>query len=88
MAEADTRDQSDSGRDEVTDRDLELAEEIARFVAERAFAFDDHECRAWALTDFEVWATLAGKEPALRLIEEDQDSEPPPGGIPLGSGPS
>lgn len=41
--------------------DLETAEEIARFFAERAFEFDDHEARAWALTDFDVWATLAGR---------------------------
>ena len=37
--------------------DLQRAKETARFVAERAFEFDNHEARAWALTDFEAWAT-------------------------------
>lgn len=53
-----------------TDRDCEMAAEIARFVADRAFAFEDHECRAWALTDFEVWATLAGREPVLDFVDD------------------
>jgi len=52
-------------------RDQEVAEEIARFIAKRAFAFEDHECRAWALSDFEVWATLAGREPELGFVDED-----------------
>jgi hypothetical protein len=54
--------------DGPTVRDAAMAAEIARFVADRAFEFDDHECRAWALTDFEVWATLAGHEPELRFV--------------------
>jgi len=53
--------------DEVSEADLEMAREIANFIAARAFRFDDHECRAWALTDFGVWATLAGAEPELRM---------------------
>lgn len=53
-------------------RDAALAREIAQFVADRAFLFDDHECRAWALTDFEVWASLAGGEPRLRFEGDEQ----------------
>lgn len=60
-------------QDGPTARDVAMAVEIARFVADRAFAFDDHECRAWALTDFEVWATLAGHEPELRFAGEAAD---------------
>lgn len=55
---------------EAGDPDIRMAEEIAQFVAERAFLFDDHECRAWALTDFQVWASLAGREARLRLDDE------------------
>lgn len=51
--------------DEVSAADLEMAREIAGFIAERAFEFDDHECRAWALTDFGVWAALAGESAQL-----------------------
>jgi hypothetical protein len=51
--------------DEVSAADLRRAEEIAQFVAKRAFEFDDHEARAWALTDFDVWASLAGKSAQL-----------------------
>lgn len=58
-------DAEETGEDEVSASDLEMAREIARFVAERAFEFDDHEARAWALTDFEVWATLAGESAQL-----------------------
>ncbi|MCO5315154.1 MAG: hypothetical protein M9938_03175 [Solirubrobacterales bacterium] len=50
---------------EVSASDLEKAREIARFIAERAFEFDDHEARAWALTDFDVWAVLAGESAQL-----------------------
>lgn len=56
-----------SGEEEVSASDLEMSREIARFIAERAFEFDDHEARAWALTDFEAWATLAGKSAQLSL---------------------
>lgn len=55
----------DRDEDEVSASDLEMAKEIARFIAERAFEFDDHEARAWALTDFDVWATLAGESAQL-----------------------
>lgn len=58
--------------EEVTAQDYELAEEIARFIAGRAFLFDDHECRAWALTDFEVWANLAGRDAGLQLVSRGQ----------------
>lgn len=51
--------------DEVSAADLEMAREIATFIAERAFEFDDHEARAWALTDFGVWALLAGESAQL-----------------------
>lgn len=57
--------------EEMTQRDYEIAEEIARFIADRAFQLEDHECRAWALTDFEVWAGLAGRGAALRLVARD-----------------
>lgn len=53
--------------DQVTELDYELAEEIARFIANRAFLFEDHESRAWALTDFEIWASLAGRDAELSL---------------------
>lgn len=55
------------GYDEVEEADQRLASEIAEFVAERAQLFEDHECRAWALTDFGVWAVLAGRSPRLAL---------------------
>lgn len=55
----------DSDEDEVSASDLEMAREIARFIAERAFEFDDHEARAWALTDFDVWAALARESAQL-----------------------
>ena len=51
--------------------DVELALEIARYIAERAFRFDHHEFRAWAMTDFEVWASLAGREPSLGFVPDD-----------------
>lgn len=57
---------------EVSESDREMAREIANFIAARAFEFEDHECRAWALTDFGVWATLAGDEPKLQLVEGSQ----------------
>jgi hypothetical protein len=46
-------------------RDELLAREIAEFIAERAFDFWNHECRAWALSDFKAWALIAGLEPVL-----------------------
>jgi len=55
--------------------DVALALEIAEFVADRAQAFDDHECRAWALTDFGVWAVLAGRSPRLSLEHEPPGSD-------------
>ena len=48
-------------------RDEALAREIAEFIAERAFDFTHHECRAWALSDFKVWTQIAGFEPAMCL---------------------
>ncbi len=60
--------------DEVSEGDMEMAREIANFIADRAFVFEDHECRAWALSDFGVWAALAGDEPELRLVEGGQSS--------------
>ncbi|MBN8870514.1 MAG: hypothetical protein J0H66_11600 [Solirubrobacterales bacterium] len=62
-----------SDHDEVSSADLRLAEEIARFVAERAFEFDDHEARAWALTDFDVWASLAGESARLSFAPAESD---------------
>ncbi|MDQ2700706.1 MAG: hypothetical protein M3Y23_05190 [Actinomycetota bacterium] len=59
--------------DNLTDEDLALlkdvrmAREIAEFVAERALLFDDVDARAWSLTDFGVWAVLAGRQPLLAL---------------------
>ena len=50
-----------------TEKDELLAMEIAEFVADRAQLFEDHECRAWALTDFGVWAVLAGQSPKLSM---------------------
>jgi len=58
------------GAEEVREDDQRLASEIAEFVAERAQLFGDHECRAWALTDFGVWAVLAGQSPRLALEPE------------------
>ena len=61
--------------------DIRLALEIAEFVAERAQEFEDYECRAWAVTDFGVWAVLAGRSPRLSLEHEplsfaDDESAP------------
>jgi len=42
-----------------------MAREIAEFIADRAFDFWHHECRAWALSDFKVWAVIAGFDPVL-----------------------
>lgn len=50
--------------------DERLALEIAEFVAERVEVFDDPEFRSWAITDFEVWAVLAGRSPRLSLVHE------------------
>lgn len=65
----------------IPEDDAQLALEIAEFVADRAQAFDDHECRAWALTDFGVWAALAGRYPRLALEREpssfDDDGSAP-----------
>jgi len=47
--------------------DVRMAREIAEFVAERALLFTDVDSRAWALTDFGVWAVLAGRTPTLAL---------------------
>ena len=55
------------------DVDARLALEIAEFVGERAQHFVDHECRAWALTDFGVWAALGGQ--SARLTVEPGGSE-------------
>lgn len=55
----------ESGEEEVSAADLEMAREIAQFIANRAFVFDDHEAGAWALTDFGVWASLAGESVQL-----------------------
>ena len=55
------------GVEQVPEVDQRMASEIAEFVAERAQLFEDHECRAWALTDFGVWAVLAGRSPRLAL---------------------
>jgi hypothetical protein len=54
--------------DEVTELDFELAEEIARFIADRALLFEGHEHRAWALTDFATWASLASCDAELSLV--------------------
>jgi len=59
------------GDGEASPADREMAREIADFIAVRAFRFEDHECRAWALTDFGVWTTLAGREPELKMVELD-----------------
>lgn len=58
------------GQEPVREADQRLASEIAEFVADRAQLFEDHECRAWALTDFGVWAVLAGQSPRLALEPE------------------
>jgi len=65
-----------SGRtdEEVSPADIRRAVEIARFVAERAFEFDDHEARAWALTDFDVWASLAGESAQLSFEAGSDES--------------
>lgn len=69
MAEAEKTDPRIRANDEeTTERDYEIAEEIARFIADRAFLLEDHECRAWALTDFEVWANLAGRDAGLVML--------------------
>jgi hypothetical protein len=49
------------------DVDARIALEIAEFVADRARHFVDQECQAWAVTDFGVWAVLAGQSPKLTL---------------------
>lgn len=59
--------------DEMAAADLEMSREIAKFIAERAFEFDDHEARAWALTDFEVWATIAGETARLSFDSATTD---------------
>lgn len=64
------------GENEVSASDLEMAEEIARFIADRAFEFDDHDARAWALTDFDVWATLAGESAQLAFDPAASDKSP------------
>lgn len=63
----------ESDREEVAAADLEMSREIARFIAARAFEFDDREARAWALTDFEVWATIAGETARLSFDSVDTD---------------
>ena len=70
-----TRDLLDDWPESIafTDRDHHLAMEIAKFVADRAQAFTDHECRAWALTDFGVWAVLAGQSPKLSMDADPGD---------------
>jgi hypothetical protein len=58
--------------DDVPELDYELAEEIARFIADRAFLFEGIEHRAWALTDFQTWASLASGEAELSLLSRRQ----------------
>lgn len=62
------------GEMSIPDVDAQLALEIAEFVAERAQEFVDHECRAWALTDFGVWAVLGGRSARLTLEPIQQPS--------------
>jgi hypothetical protein len=59
--------------EEVSAADLAMAMDIAEFIAKRAFEFDDHEARAWALTDFGVWAVLAGESPELSFEPTKSD---------------
>ena len=66
---------SEPGSEGIPVEDASLAMEIAEFVAERAQSFDDSECRAWALTDFGVWAVLAGRSPRLSLKHEQPSSD-------------
>jgi hypothetical protein len=54
-------------KDQISAQDLVAAREIAEFIADRAFLFTDHECRAWSLTAFGTWAELAGRTPLLTL---------------------
>lgn len=64
-------------RDETTPLDIAIARELARSIAQQAFTFEDHECRAWALTDFHVWCALAGEGPVLAFesdLKPDTDS--------------
>jgi len=56
-----------SAEDQALMRDVRMAREIAEFVADRALLFNDVDSRAWALTDFGVWAVLAGRTPTLAL---------------------
>ncbi len=56
-----------SEEDRALALDVRMAREIAEFVAERALLFTDVDSRAWALTDFGVWAVLAGRTPTLSL---------------------
>lgn len=56
-----------SEKDRALALDVRMAREIAEFVADRALLFDDVDSRAWALTDFGVWAVLAGRTPTLSL---------------------
>lgn len=56
--------------------DEAMAREIAEYIADRAFCFRHHECRAWALSDFKAWALIAGLDPVLsfrHLIESGSD---------------
>jgi hypothetical protein len=67
-----------SEEDQALVLDVRMAREIAEFVAERALLFDDVDSRAWALTDFGVWAVLAGRTPTLSLgpvLPPDDDDE-------------
>lgn len=73
-ADGDTIDpRARSDDDKFTDLDYEMAEEIATFLAKRAYDFEDYDCRAWALNDFGVWAALAGRTPTLELAGHDLD---------------
>ena len=56
-----------SEEDRALALDVRMAREIAEFVADRALLFTDVDSRAWALTDFGVWAVLAGRTPTLSL---------------------
>lgn len=64
------------GEPPLSEGDSEMAEEIAHFIADRAFVFENAECRAWALTDFGTWAKLAGMEPELALRSRASKAKP------------
>lgn len=59
----------------LSEGDAEMALEIAHFIADRAFVFENEQCRAWALTDFGTWAKLAGMDPELALRRRGRKAE-------------